>query len=98
MRRGTGHDRTSAQAERAILALQDRQARPARLDPPVCWLCDRKLVPARGRIIVAEDGHAHPAHAGCAARYTPPVTAQPAGGWGEEDGGSAATDFEESRP
>lgn len=79
MRRGTGRERLNAMAERAILELQDRQERP-RLDPPVCWMCDRKLYGGKGRIIVAEDGHAHPAHAGCAARYTPPLTAQPTGG------------------
>ena len=71
-------DRQQARAEAAIVKLQrEQEAKAPRFDPPVCWLCDRKLVPSKGRIIVAEDGLAHPAHAGCAARYSPPITAQP---------------------
>lgn len=87
-KRDTGHERLNALAEAALVKLQrEREAAAPRLDPPICWVCDRKLYARRGRIIVAEDGHAHPAHAGCAARYTPPLTAQPTGG-----------DEQESRP
>ena len=73
-------DRQLARAEAAIVKLRRAQdAKAPRLDPPVCWLCDRKLVRAKGgrpmgRIIVGEDGRAHPAHVDCAARHTPPLT------------------------
>lgn len=38
-----------------------------RANPPLCWLCDRRLwSPRKYVLVVAEDGREHPAHTFCA--------------------------------
>lgn len=52
-----------------------RATRP-KANPPICWLCDRRLWNPRAYVLVrAEDGRQHPAHHSCAERYQPPLTA-----------------------
>ena len=43
------------------------QRRKVRANPPVCWLCDKKLDGAGWwyGLIVGEDGNKHPAHRHC---------------------------------
>lgn len=60
--------------ERCDGALMRKQT--VRANPPVCWLCDRRLWHPFSYVLVTDDdGTTHPAHESCAKRPTP--TAQP---------------------
>lgn len=44
---------------------------PTRANPPVCWLCGRRLYAGgwQYRIVEDEEGRPHPAHQACYADY-----------------------------
>jgi hypothetical protein len=50
-----------------------------RANPPICWLCDRRLAYGgrRYKLVLDLDGHEHPAHVWC--EPEPEVTARPTG-------------------
>lgn len=49
------------------------KAKKPRANPPVCWICGRRLYGGGYFYVLVdgEDGHQHPAHASCVAEESP---------------------------